>query len=95
MCDWSGIAQECAVPNAAPRATFSIRTDFALRNTRELASGVRKPAMNEEITQTPRPASEPPQALVSGTSAKEAADLLFQLLIEVVRERTSPISSRC
>ncbi len=42
--------------------------------------------MNEEITQTPRAATEPPQALVSGTSAKEAADLLFSLLIEVVRE---------
>ena len=32
--------------------------------------------MNEEIIQKPR-ASEPPQAVVSGTSAKEAAELLF------------------
>ena len=42
--------------------------------------------MNEELKQTPRQAAEPPQALVSGTSAKEASDLLFQLLVEVVRE---------
>ena len=42
--------------------------------------------MNEELKQTPRQATEPPQALVSGTSAKEASDLLFQLLVEVVRE---------
>ncbi len=42
--------------------------------------------MNEELKQTPRQATEPPLALVSGTSAKEASDLLFQLLVEVVRE---------
>jgi len=46
--------------------------------------------MNEEIIQKPR-AAEPMQALVSGTSAKEAAELLFSLLIEVVREHQPEI----
>src|SRR5512140_1957136 len=46
--------------------------------------------MNEEIIQKPR-ASEPMQALVSGTSAKEAAELLFSLLVEVVREHEPEI----
>jgi phosphoenolpyruvate carboxylase len=46
--------------------------------------------MNEEIIQKPR-ATEPMQALVSGTSAKEAAELLFSLLIEVVREHQPEI----
>jgi phosphoenolpyruvate carboxylase len=46
--------------------------------------------MNEEIRQKPR-APEAPQALVRGTSAKEAAELLFTLLIEVVREHQPEI----
>ena len=50
-----------------------------------------KPAMNEDLRQTPRPAGETPQALLSGTSAKEAAELLFNLLIEVVREHQPEI----
>ena len=41
--------------------------------------------MNEEIKHAPRETAES-QALVSGTSAKEASDLLFQLLVEVVGE---------
>jgi phosphoenolpyruvate carboxylase len=41
--------------------------------------------MNEELIQKPR-VPEPAQAVVSGASAKEAAELLFSLLIEVVRE---------
>jgi phosphoenolpyruvate carboxylase len=55
-----------------------------------MRSGVRKPAMNEEIRQKPQ-APEAPQALVRGTSAKEAAELLFSLLIEVVREHQPEI----
>ncbi len=41
--------------------------------------------MNEEIKRAPHETAES-QALVSGTSAKEASDLLFQLLVEVVGE---------
>ncbi|MCJ7527102.1 MAG: phosphoenolpyruvate carboxylase, partial [Methyloceanibacter sp.] len=46
--------------------------------------------MNDEL----KPQSletEPPAAVVSGTSAKEASDLLFQLLIEVVRRHQPEI----
>ena len=46
--------------------------------------------MNEEIKQSRVQPTES-QALVSGTSAKEASDLLFQLLVEVVREHQPEI----
>jgi phosphoenolpyruvate carboxylase len=46
--------------------------------------------MNEEF-KLPRLASEPPQALISGTSAEEAADILFELLLEVVRQHQPEI----
>ena len=71
---------DCAIRNAG-RSGRSARAGSS-RSTR---SGVRKPAMNEEIKHAPRETAES-QALVSGTSAKEASDLLFQLLVEVVGE---------
>jgi phosphoenolpyruvate carboxylase len=40
--------------------------------------------MNEELKPL-APDAEPPEAVISGTSAQEAVDLLFQLLLEVVR----------
>jgi len=46
--------------------------------------------MNEEF-KLPRLASEPPQALISGTSAEVAADILFELLLEVVRQHQPEI----
>jgi phosphoenolpyruvate carboxylase len=46
--------------------------------------------MNEEVKQ-PRLATEPPVALISGTSAEEASDILFQLLLEVVRRHQPEI----
>lgn len=46
--------------------------------------------MNEELKQ-PRLATEPPAALIAGTSAKEASDILFQLLLEVVRRHQPEI----
>lgn len=46
--------------------------------------------MNEEL-KPPRIEPEPPQAVISGTSAKEAADLLFQLLIQVVQRHQPEI----
>jgi phosphoenolpyruvate carboxylase len=46
--------------------------------------------MNEELKQ-PRLATEPLLAVLSGTSAKEASDILFQLLLEVVRQHQPEI----
>lgn len=46
--------------------------------------------MNEELKQ-PRLATEPPAALIAGTSAEEASDILFQLLLEVVRRHQPEI----
>jgi phosphoenolpyruvate carboxylase len=46
--------------------------------------------MNEEL-KLPRLATEPPQALISGTSAEEAANILFELLLEVVRQHQPEI----
>jgi phosphoenolpyruvate carboxylase len=46
--------------------------------------------MNEELKQ-PRLATDPPLAVLSGTSAKEASDILFQLLLEVVRQHQPEI----
>jgi phosphoenolpyruvate carboxylase len=46
--------------------------------------------MNEE-TRAKRPAAEPPAALIAGTSAKHAADLLLELLIGVVRRHQPEI----
>ena len=46
--------------------------------------------MNEELTPT-RPDTEPPSAVISGISAKEASDLLFQLLLDVVRRHQPEI----
>ncbi|MGH6866182.1 MAG: phosphoenolpyruvate carboxylase, partial [Methyloceanibacter sp.] len=46
--------------------------------------------MNEE-TRTKRLVVEPSAALISGTSAKEAADILFGLLMEVVRQHQPEI----
>ena len=46
--------------------------------------------MNEEL----KPQSSetgPPEAVISGTSAKEASDLLFQLLLDVVRRHQPEI----
>jgi phosphoenolpyruvate carboxylase len=48
--------------------------------------------MNES-PEAPREKLEPPRAVVSGTSAKEAADLLFQLLIEVARRHQPEIET--
>ena len=46
--------------------------------------------MNEELKPT-RLDTEPPPAVISGISAKEASDLLFQLLLEVVRRHQPEI----
>ena len=46
--------------------------------------------MNEELKPSPRETA-PQEAVISGTSAKGAADLLFQLLIEVVRRHQPEI----
>jgi phosphoenolpyruvate carboxylase len=48
--------------------------------------------MNEELKPT-RLDTEPPPAVISGISAKEASDLLFQLLLEVVRRHQPEIES--
>jgi phosphoenolpyruvate carboxylase len=48
--------------------------------------------MNEEF-KLPRLATEPPQALISGTSAEEAATILFELLLEVVRQHQPEIEA--
>jgi phosphoenolpyruvate carboxylase len=46
--------------------------------------------MNEELKPSPREPA-PPEAVISGTSAQEAAGLLFQLLVEVVRRHQPEI----
>jgi phosphoenolpyruvate carboxylase len=46
--------------------------------------------MNEELKSPPLE-TEPPQAVIRGTSAQEAADLLFRLLIEVVQRHQPEI----
>ncbi len=46
--------------------------------------------MNEELKPT-RTDTEPPAAVISGISAKEASDLLFQLLLDVVRRHQPEI----
>ena len=48
--------------------------------------------MNEEF-KLPRLATEPPQALISGTSVEEAATILFELLLEVVRQHQPEIEA--
>jgi phosphoenolpyruvate carboxylase len=48
--------------------------------------------MNEELKPT-RLDTEPPPAVIGGISAKEASDLLFQLLLEVVRRHQPEIES--
>src|SRR5215469_3518004 len=59
---------------------------------RSSRSGVRKFVMNDEF-KLPRLATEPPQALISGTSAEEAATILFELLLEVVRQHQREIEA--
>ncbi len=46
--------------------------------------------MNEDLTPT-RADTEPPSAVISGISAKEASDLLLQLLLDVVRRHQPEI----
>ena len=46
--------------------------------------------MNEELKPSQLEAA-PPEAVISGTSAQEAADLLFRLLLEVVRRHQPEI----
>ncbi len=46
--------------------------------------------MNEELKPT-RADTEPPAAVITGISAKEASDLLFQLLLDVVRRHQPEI----
>src|SRR5512141_2458327 len=61
--------------------------------SRSKRSGVSCVAMNEEL----KPSSletAPPEAVISGTSAEQASDLLFQLLLEGVRRHqpeTEPV----
>ena len=55
-------------------------------SSRASRSGVSCVTMNEEL-QPSSLETAPPEAVTSGTSAKEASDLLVQRLIEVVRWR--------
>ena len=59
-------------------------------SSRSPRSGVPCVAMNEELNPSPRETA-PQEAVISGTTAKGAADLLFQLLIEVVRRHQPEI----
>ncbi len=47
--------------------------------------------MNKDVIQLRRPADPVPEALITGTSAKEAADILFGLLLDVVRRHQPEI----
>ncbi len=47
--------------------------------------------MNKDVIQLRRPADPAPAALITGTSAKEAADILFGLLLDVVRRHQPEI----
>src|SRR5512132_2724473 len=78
---------DCVIRDTATLVPSSLAQAESSRSSR---SGVRKPVMNEEF-KLPRLASEPPQALISGTSAEEAADILFELLLAVVRQHQPEI----
>jgi len=59
-------------------------------SSRPLRPGVCCVAMNEELKPI-RLDTEPPPAVIAGVSAKEASDLLFRLLLEVVRRHQPEI----
>src|SRR5262245_49243938 len=73
---------DCVIRDTASLVPSSSAQAGSSRSSR---SGVRKSVMNEEF-RLPRLASEPPQALIGGTSAEEAATILFERLLEVVRQ---------